>query len=271
MNKGRRRPTRAWPWAIKCGCPPCVADRERGAEGPGARVPDGSRGRPPDGRRTSRPAWPCTAERRQLGRHRAVAPGPAVRRGSSNCASADKKTSGLLLIAKQRLALVALQEQFRSRETGKTYAALVDRRLAGGPQGDRRAAAQVPDRPGERRVRDRWGDDEGAPRPLPRCKVGELHGLRVARRDHRSLAAPTRFACTWSSRPPDRRRRGIRRLRRHKALGQGAARSGATGSSACSCTPAASASITPRPARRSNWRHPCPLNARNVWKCFSPK
>jgi len=37
----------------------------------------------------------------------------------------DKETSGLLLIAKKRSALVALQAQFRERETGKTYAALV--------------------------------------------------------------------------------------------------------------------------------------------------
>jgi 23S rRNA pseudouridine955/2504/2580 synthase len=37
----------------------------------------------------------------------------------------DKETSGLLLIAKKRSALVALQDQFRGRETGKTYAALV--------------------------------------------------------------------------------------------------------------------------------------------------
>jgi 23S rRNA pseudouridine955/2504/2580 synthase len=37
----------------------------------------------------------------------------------------DKETSGLLLIAKKRSALVALQDQFRNRETGKTYAALV--------------------------------------------------------------------------------------------------------------------------------------------------
>jgi len=37
----------------------------------------------------------------------------------------DKETSGLLLVAKKRSALVALQEQFRRRETGKTYAALV--------------------------------------------------------------------------------------------------------------------------------------------------
>jgi 23S rRNA pseudouridine955/2504/2580 synthase len=37
----------------------------------------------------------------------------------------DKETSGLLLVAKKRSALVALQGQFRRRETGKTYAALV--------------------------------------------------------------------------------------------------------------------------------------------------
>jgi 23S rRNA pseudouridine955/2504/2580 synthase len=37
----------------------------------------------------------------------------------------DKETSGILLIAKKRSALTALQDQFRSRETGKTYVALV--------------------------------------------------------------------------------------------------------------------------------------------------
>jgi 23S rRNA pseudouridine955/2504/2580 synthase len=37
----------------------------------------------------------------------------------------DKETSGVLLVAKKRSALTALQDQFRSRETGKTYAALV--------------------------------------------------------------------------------------------------------------------------------------------------
>ena len=37
----------------------------------------------------------------------------------------DKETSGLLLVAKKRSALLALQQQFRDRETGKTYAALV--------------------------------------------------------------------------------------------------------------------------------------------------
>jgi 23S rRNA pseudouridine955/2504/2580 synthase len=37
----------------------------------------------------------------------------------------DKETSGLLLLAKKRSALTHLQDQFRQRETGKTYAALV--------------------------------------------------------------------------------------------------------------------------------------------------
>lgn len=37
----------------------------------------------------------------------------------------DKDTSGLLLIAKKRSALVALQDQLRQRETGKIYSALV--------------------------------------------------------------------------------------------------------------------------------------------------
>ncbi len=37
----------------------------------------------------------------------------------------DRETSGLLLIAKKRSALLALQDQFRKRETGKTYSAIV--------------------------------------------------------------------------------------------------------------------------------------------------
>ena len=38
----------------------------------------------------------------------------------------DRDTSGILLVAKKRSALTALQEQFRERETGKTYLALVE-------------------------------------------------------------------------------------------------------------------------------------------------
>lgn len=38
----------------------------------------------------------------------------------------DRETSGILLVAKKRSALTALQNQFRERETGKTYLALVE-------------------------------------------------------------------------------------------------------------------------------------------------
>ena len=37
----------------------------------------------------------------------------------------DKDTSGVLLLAKKRSALTAVQDQFRSRDTGKSYSALV--------------------------------------------------------------------------------------------------------------------------------------------------
>lgn len=43
----------------------------------------------------------------------------------------DRETSGILLIAKKRSALLSLQDQFRERETGKTYLALVAGRWPG--------------------------------------------------------------------------------------------------------------------------------------------
>jgi 23S rRNA pseudouridine955/2504/2580 synthase len=76
----------------------------------------------------------------------------------------DKETSGLLLIAKKRSALVALQDQLRQRETGKTYAALVigawpaSRKVIDVPlhkfltsQGERRVNAVSEDHDGGRR------------------------------------------------------------------------------------------------------------------------
>ena len=83
----------------------------------------------------------------------------------------DKETSGLLLIAKRRSALVALQEQFRNRETGKTYAALVN--------GDWPAARKVIDVPlhkfltaeGERRVHTVDADHDGGRRSITLVKV----------------------------------------------------------------------------------------------------
>lgn len=71
----------------------------------------------------------------------------------------DRETSGLLLIAKKKSALKALQDQFRERETGKTYLTLV--------KGAWPAKLKVLDQPlhkyllpdGERRVRVTSKDD----------------------------------------------------------------------------------------------------------------
>jgi 23S rRNA pseudouridine955/2504/2580 synthase len=88
----------------------------------------------------------------------------------------DKETSGLLLIAKKRSALVALQDQFRSRETGKTYAALV---VGAWP-----AKKKVIDVPlhkfltaeGERRVRTVDEDHEDGRRSITLVKVVQAYG-----------------------------------------------------------------------------------------------
>jgi len=83
----------------------------------------------------------------------------------------DRDTSGILLVAKRRSALTHLQEQFRGRETGKTYLALV--------AGQWPAAKKVIDTPlhkylqedGERRVRVTTADDPDAMRALTLVKV----------------------------------------------------------------------------------------------------
>jgi len=83
----------------------------------------------------------------------------------------DRETSGLLLIAKKRSALTTLQEQFRARETGKTYLALV--------RGEWPAKLKVLDQPlhkyllpdGERRVRVTQPDRPDAMRALSLVRV----------------------------------------------------------------------------------------------------
>ena len=87
----------------------------------------------------------------------------------------DKETSGLLLIAKKRSALTALQDQLRARETGKTYAALVI--------GDWPASRKVIDVPlhkfltgeGERRVRAVEAGHEEAKRSITLVKVARRY------------------------------------------------------------------------------------------------
>ena len=89
----------------------------------------------------------------------------------------DKETSGVLLLAKKRSALTALQDQFRARGTDKTYLALV--------LGDWPAQKKVIDVPlhkyldaaGERRVRAVVApdDDEGR-RSITLVKVRQRFG-----------------------------------------------------------------------------------------------
>ncbi len=83
----------------------------------------------------------------------------------------DRETSGVLLIAKKRSALRHLQDQFRERETGKTYLALV--------KGDWPERHKVIDRAlqkylladGERRVRVVPADHPDAMRSITLVKV----------------------------------------------------------------------------------------------------
>jgi len=85
----------------------------------------------------------------------------------------DRETSGILLVAKRRSALTKLQDQFRERETGKTYLALVT--------GAWPASKKVIDQPlhkylqadGERRVRVVAKDDPDGMRAITLVKVAE--------------------------------------------------------------------------------------------------
>ncbi|HET6346238.1 MAG TPA: pseudouridine synthase, partial [Myxococcota bacterium] len=85
----------------------------------------------------------------------------------------DRETSGILLVAKRRSALTKLQDQFRERETGKTYLALA---LGAWP-----ANKKVIDQPlhkylqgdGERRVRVVAKDDPDGMRSITLVKVSE--------------------------------------------------------------------------------------------------
>ncbi|MET0310890.1 MAG: RluA family pseudouridine synthase [Burkholderiaceae bacterium] len=92
----------------------------------------------------------------------------------------DRETSGILLVAKKRSALTHLQDQFRERETGKTYLALVT--------GSWPAANKVIDLPlhkylqadGERRVRVTTPEDPDGMRSITLVKVARrLEGFSL--------------------------------------------------------------------------------------------
>jgi 23S rRNA pseudouridine955/2504/2580 synthase len=88
----------------------------------------------------------------------------------------DRETSGILLVAKKRSALTKLQDQFRDRETGKTYLALV--------AGAWPANKKVIDLPlhkylqadGERRVKVVAKDDPDGMRAISLVKVARKLG-----------------------------------------------------------------------------------------------
>ena len=97
----------------------------------------------------------------------------------------DRDTSGILLVAKKRSALTHLQDQFRERETGKTYLALVTGVWA--------ANNKVIDLPlhkylqadGERRVRVTTADDPEGMRSITLVKVRQ----KVPARQEQGLPA----------------------------------------------------------------------------------
>ncbi len=90
----------------------------------------------------------------------------------------DRETSGVLLVAKKRSALTALQDQFRQRETGKTYLALVEgkwpanMKVLDAPLAKYLLPGQTgSSEPGERRVRVVSKDHPDAMRAVTLVKV----------------------------------------------------------------------------------------------------
>lgn len=92
----------------------------------------------------------------------------------------DRETSGILLVAKKRSSLKHLQDQFRDRETGKTYLALVlgqwpsNRKVIDLPL--QRFLLPNGSQEGERRVRVVGLNDPGAMRAITLVKVAKLIG-----------------------------------------------------------------------------------------------
>lgn len=118
----------------------------------------------------------------------------------------DRETSGVLLVAKKRSVLKALQAQFRERETGKTYLALVKGLWPARqkvidlplhkyllPDGERRVRVTTPDDPdgmrsitlvqvlGQVRPPAGWSGttDEGFSLLAVTIKTGRTHQIRV--------------------------------------------------------------------------------------------
>lgn len=85
----------------------------------------------------------------------------------------DKETSGVLLLAKKRSALTALQDQFRARDTGKTYAALVIGRWPASLKVIDVALHKTLDAAGERHVRAVAADHADGRRSITLVQVAQ--------------------------------------------------------------------------------------------------
>jgi 23S rRNA pseudouridine955/2504/2580 synthase len=85
----------------------------------------------------------------------------------------DRSTSGVLLLAKKRSALTALQEQFRARQTDKVYAALVIGAWPARKKVIDVALHKFEASDGQRRVRAVDADDEDGRRSITLVKVAQ--------------------------------------------------------------------------------------------------
>ena len=85
----------------------------------------------------------------------------------------DKETSGVLLLAKKRSALTALQDQFRSRDTDKRYAALVAGNWPANKKVIDVALHKTLDAQGERHVRPVAADHADGRRSITLVKVAQ--------------------------------------------------------------------------------------------------
>ena len=86
----------------------------------------------------------------------------------------DRDTSGVLLVAKKRSALKALQDQFRGRETGKTYLALVAGAWPANQKVLDKPLHKYLDAAGERRVKVVSRDDPEGMKSVTLVKLNQL-------------------------------------------------------------------------------------------------
>jgi 23S rRNA pseudouridine955/2504/2580 synthase len=113
----------------------------------------------------------------------------------------DRETSGVLLVAKKRSALKNLQDQFRDRETGKTYLALVlglwpsNKKVIDSPLFKYTVENGVGE--GERRVKVVGKDDPNGMRSITLVRVARTVGPYTLLEVTIRRAAPTKFVCIW--------------------------------------------------------------------------